>query len=199
MGRPGAVGKSSTCGDIVEILLPSCCIKRIIRRFGTGSPPGRFAGSKPFHPWAAHGSDEVLQEMPSCRTRCSSRQNPPFNAMQHVPSFILSRCGIITLDAIGNIHTVSCVVHASGGTGKGDLPQSEGMWIEQGVSDAAVPGEIPAVARIARAAFKRGTPCDLRDVRKLIVTFPLRHDRLFRNGCSVSHDKNDRSCGGQIM
>ena len=132
MARPGAVGKSSPCGDTVEILLSSCCIQRIIGRFGTGSPSGRFAGAKPCHPWAPHRPDDVSREAPSCPTICSSRQNPPFNAMQHIPPFILSRCGIITLDAIGNIHTVSCVVHASGGTGKGDLPQSEGMWIEQG-------------------------------------------------------------------
>src|SRR3546814_13841520 len=56
--------------------------------------------------------------------------------MQHISPFILSRCGIIPLDALGNIHTVSYVVRPNDGT-KGSncrhAPvQSQRVWNDSG-------------------------------------------------------------------
>lgn len=63
-------------------------------------------------------------------------RNPSFCAQQHLPGFILSRCGIITLDALCNIHTVWVVALSRRRNERAALPvesrqSSEGSWREK--------------------------------------------------------------------
>ncbi|BAI98495.1 hypothetical protein SJA_C2-01320 [Sphingobium indicum UT26S] len=141
-GAAAEAGRKSTAPKRRAETCPwaSCCIWRVSgralpRRGHAVVMPARFANRS----LAKARAIAPLRHAAGRRRHGAQRsidRNQPLNAMQHASPFILSRCGIITLDALGNIHTVSYVVRPNDGT-KGSncrhAPvQSEGAWIERG-------------------------------------------------------------------